>query len=80
MLMSQNEAIIEAFQALGGIRGIAEITSWINERYGNQWKGFGTVMADMVPRSHGGNASSLEPKHFRVLERVKRGKYRLLNY
>jgi len=78
--MTQNEAIIQAFRALGGIRGIAEITSWINERYGDQWKSCGTAMADMVPKSHDGNVSSLQPVHLRVLERVSRGKYRLLTY
>lgn len=78
--MTQSEAIIQAFQELGGVHGIAEITNWVGERYGDQWKDFGTSMADMVPKSHDGNASSLIPEHFRVLERVRRGKYRLLTY
>ena len=46
--MTQNEANLQALRALGGIQGIAEITSWINERYGDQWKSCSTAMADMM--------------------------------
>lgn len=39
-----------------------------------------TSLADMVPRSKGGNESSLVPDYFQVLERVERGKYLLIAY
>ncbi|MGM8215907.1 hypothetical protein ACLIA0_10085 [Bacillaceae bacterium W0354] len=77
---TQNECIIEAFRELGGGRSIEEIRNWIIHRYGNRWKELGTPMADMVPESHGGNSSSNVPEYFRVLERVDKGVYRLIEF
>ncbi|MBC2723549.1 hypothetical protein [Desulfosporosinus sp.] len=76
--MTQPEAIIEAFKALGRTRSIDEIKSWVREKYGDIWKDFGTPMADMVPISRGGNSSSTIREELRVLERVSPGEYRLL--
>lgn len=78
-MTTQYEAIIEAFRVLGGIRNKHEIADWVNKRYGASWKDFGTVMADMVPVSIGGNKSSLIPIDFRVLQRVERGNYSLIH-
>lgn len=72
------EAIIEAFEALGGKRYIKEIKDWIYERYGERWKDIGTSMADMVPVSHGGSDSSQIHDQYRVLYKVSRGKYCLI--
>lgn len=76
--MTQPEAIIEAFKALGGTRNKYEIDAWVKRKYGDVWKDFGTSMADMVPLSHGGNSSSNVSDGFRVLERVSPGEYRML--
>jgi hypothetical protein len=75
--ITQRKAVIEAFKSLGGIRNISEIEEYVNDIYGNRWKDFGACIADMVPISHGGNASSTVPEELRVLERVSVGKYRL---
>lgn len=79
-IFTQADGIIEAFQVLGGTRSIQEITDWVNKKYGRVWKDFGTLLADMVPEKKGGNSSSRVPEYFRVLERVERGKYRLIEY
>lgn len=50
----------------------------MNKKYPSKWKDFGTMLADMVPVSHGGNNSSTVPEYFRVLKRVERGKYCLI--
>jgi hypothetical protein len=77
--MTQVEAIIEAFESLGGIRKIYEIKNWVGNKYGfNRWKDFGTRMADMVPTHLRGNNTSRVPEHQRVLRRVKDGYYCLL--
>ncbi|MHC9538582.1 MAG: hypothetical protein AB9903_03600 [Vulcanimicrobiota bacterium] len=76
--ITQCEAIIEAFKNLGGVRDIEEITEWVNEKYGECWKDFGTSMADMVAQSHGGNSSSTLREELRILERVNLGKYRII--
>ncbi|RKY52475.1 MAG: hypothetical protein DRP89_07635 [Candidatus Neomarinimicrobiota bacterium] len=76
---NQYEAIIEAFEVLGGVRTIEEIKNWVSRKYENRWKDFGTAMADMVPLSLGGNHSSSAPDRLRVLERVSKGKYSLLS-
>ena len=77
-MITQCEAIIADFKDMGGIRTKQEITVWVNRNYGTKWKDFGTSLADMVPESKGGNSSSTVPEYFRVLERVERGKYRLI--
>lgn len=76
--MTQVDAIISAFQILGGERPIREIEDWVKRTYGYKWKDFGTRMADMVPKSHGGNNSSTIPDNQRVLARVNRGIYILI--
>lgn len=76
--MTQCEAIIEAFKDLGGIRNQYEIKAWVERKYGSIWKDYGTCMADMVPKSCGGNSSSTVPEKYRILERVSSGEYRLL--
>ena len=75
--MTQQEAIIEAFKALGGWKTIYEINAWVSQKYGDTWKDCGTSMADMVSISRGGNNSSSVREELRVLERVGHGKYRL---
>jgi hypothetical protein len=75
---TQTEAIIEALKALGGEREISEVRTWIEHRYGPRWKDLSTTMADMVPTELGGNHSSSLPEWARVLERVGRGKYKLM--
>jgi hypothetical protein len=55
------EAIIAAFETLGGERTIKEIKDWVYVRYGDRWKDIATSMADMVPVSQGGNESSRIP-------------------
>lgn len=75
--MTQCEAIIEALQALGGEADIREVEEWVNIKYQNRWKDTGTCLADMVSVEMGGNTSSLIPLHFRVVERVERGRYKL---
>lgn len=77
-MSGQCKAIIEAFQSLKGVRTISEIRDWVRNKYGDKWKDIGTAMADMVPKHLGGNKSSHVPERFRVLERVSRGKYRLI--
>jgi len=77
--MTQAEAIIAAFQKLGGERTIQEIEDWATATNGARWKDFSTQMADMLPLSHGGNGTSSVPDYFRVLERIRRGTYCLIN-
>ena len=74
--MTQPEAIIEAFKALGGTRNQYEIERWVSRKYGDKWKDFGTTMADMAPISRGGNKSSTVREELRVFERVALGEYR----
>lgn len=78
IVLTQHEAIIEAFKALGGARTISEIRDWVRKKYGDRWKDFGTRMADMVPQELGGNRSSNVQDEFRVLRRVSIGKYSLI--
>ena len=75
--MTQPEAIIEAFKALGGVKTIYEINAWVSQKYGDVWKDCGTPMADMVAISRGGNSSSNVREELRVLERVSPGEYSL---
>jgi hypothetical protein len=41
------EAIIAAFNALGGERNIKEIKDWVYEKYGDRWKDLGTSLEDV---------------------------------
>ncbi|MEB3102049.1 hypothetical protein [Ferviditalea candida] len=56
-MITQNEAILEAFKELGGVRTAKEICEWVEKKYGNRWNDYSTTMADMVPPNHGGNPS-----------------------
>jgi len=76
--VTQCEAIIEAFQALGRERRISEIEDWVSRKYGRKWKDFGTLMADMVPIKLDGNTSSSVSPKYRRLKRVRRGYYSLI--
>lgn len=76
---TQTEAIIEALEALGGVRTISEIKTWVTNKYGENWKDFATVIADMVPKHLGGNNSAQIHEKYRVLERVGKGSYRLIS-
>lgn len=77
--MTQAEAIIEAFKALGGTRGTSEIKKWVDNKYGlDRWKDFGTTMADMVPLILDGSKTSDLPERVKVLKRVKKGQYCLI--
>lgn len=78
-VVTQYEAIIEAFQTLGGVRTSEEIKAWVEEKYGPRWKDFSTMLADMVPPDHGGNQSSTVSNDYRVLIRVARGNYKLIS-
>jgi hypothetical protein len=75
--MNHYQAIILALDDLGGEGTIKEICAWIETKYPNTWKDVGTALADMVPRSLGGNSSSTVSEDYRVLERIAPGKYRL---
>lgn len=77
--LKQYEAIIEAFNVMGGVRTISEINNWVTKKYTKQWRDFSTIMADMVAVSHGGNKSSNIPDRMRVLKRVSRGKYKMID-
>ena len=76
--ITQAEAVIIAFAVLKNSRTIEEIENWVNENYEPNWKDFGTIIADMVPLSHGGNSSSTVPELYKVLETTERGVYRLI--
>jgi hypothetical protein len=78
-MLTQREAIIEAFKSHGGVKTAEEIRDLVIKKHGEQWKDFSTPMADMVPPSLGGNSSSTVPEYFRVLKRVSRGKYCLID-
>lgn len=38
-MVTQCEAIIDAFKDLGGVRTKQEIENWVNNTYGAKWKG-----------------------------------------
>jgi hypothetical protein len=67
--MNHYQAIILALDDLGGEGTIKEISDWIETKYPNTWKDVGTALADMVPRSIGGNSSLTVSEDYRVLER-----------
>jgi hypothetical protein len=76
--MTQVEAIIEALEALGGEGTIQDVHQKVNEKHPNKWKDSSTALADMVPVYLGGNTSSTVKDDFRVLDRVEKGRYRLI--
>lgn len=69
--INQYEAIIEAFNVLGGARTAFEIKEGVTNKYGQVWKDFTTPMSKMV-HSH---LCSNCPKKYRVLTRQCRGVY-----
>jgi hypothetical protein len=75
--MNHYQAIILALDDLGGEGTIKEVSDWIQIKYPKTWKDVGTTLADMVPKSLGGNSSSTVSDEYRVLERVAPGRYRL---
>jgi hypothetical protein len=75
--MNHYQASILALDNLGGEGTIKEVSNWIQTRYPNTWRDVGTTLADMVPKSLGGNSSSTVSEEYRVLERVSPGRYRL---
>lgn len=76
-MVTQYQAIIEAFRAMSNSRRINEIEDWILKNYEVSWKDIGTTMADMVSEKNGGNSTSHVPEEYRLLTRVSRGVYRL---
>jgi hypothetical protein len=76
--MTQNEAIIEALEALGGAGTIKEVNAWMEKKYPSRWKDTGTALADMVPVYLGGTTTSNVRDELRILEKVSRGRYRLI--
>jgi hypothetical protein len=50
-MINHNEAIIEAFRELGGVRSAKEIKSWVEKNCGPKWKDYSTPLADMVSPS-----------------------------
>ena len=73
LTINQYEAIIEAFNALGGARTPYNIKEWVTNKYGSVWKDFSTPMCKMLP-SH---LSRHCPKKYRVLRRQCHGLYTL---
>jgi hypothetical protein len=69
-------AIVEALASLGGSGTISEVSEYLNSKYPNKRKfnTIGRIMADLCPES----TSSFYSKKDRVLERIGRGKYRLI--
>jgi len=76
--ITQADAVIEAFKALGGDRTISEIENWVTRKHGVRWKDYGTCMADMVPEELDGNRTSNIPIEKRVLRKLDRGVYTLM--
>ncbi|WP_066300257.1 hypothetical protein [Bacillus sp. FJAT-29937] len=76
--MNLNEAIILALNSLGGEGTIEKVANWVEKEYPNRWKDIGTALADMVPESLGGNSTSNTKEEFRILEKVSRGRFRLI--
>lgn len=66
------------FKALGWVITIQEIENWVNKTYGAKWKDFGTSLADMVPRSKGGNESYLGHDYFQNRPYVFSNCFRLI--
>ncbi|MCP1190833.1 hypothetical protein NKR17_17445 [Priestia flexa] len=77
-MLTQYEAIIQAFEHLRKPTTIREMEEYISQKHGDAWKDIGTVLEDMVSTAHGGNHSSKVPNEYRVLKRISRGQYALL--
>lgn len=48
LTLNQYEAIIEAFNVLGGARSVTEIKNWVTDKYGFRWKDFYVLMLQMA--------------------------------
>jgi hypothetical protein len=70
------EMIREALTSLGGEATIQEVTGYIRDKYG--LVNVNSISTDMSDLSINGPKSSLYPASQRFLERVSRGRYRVL--
>lgn len=77
MPRDQRDAVLLALRALGGSARAAEITAHARAAWNLEIKDCGTVLADMLATSQGGNSSSSVPTHLRILRRIGRGLYGL---
>ena len=59
--ITQADAVIEAFKALGGDRSISVIENQVIRKYGARMVDYGTCMADMVHTELTSNRSSNVP-------------------
>lgn len=75
---SQREAVLRSIKAFGGTAKPQQVADYAKKTWGLDIKACGTVMADMVHPSHGGNTSSTVPLPFRKLKKTGRGEYSLL--
>ena len=73
------DCIIEALKSLGGEGSIDEVKNWIDRYCVKKWKDIATTMADMVSSQYGGNETSTCPRQKRVLQRIGRGRYKLID-
>ena len=74
--MTVRQVILNAMKELGGEATIQEVTSFIHKKYGDV--NASTISTDMSDLSINGPRSSLYPMNKRILKRVARGRYRLL--
>lgn len=75
--MTQEEAIIKAFNEMGGERRPKEIEAWVKRHLPeHNWKDFGTTMADMINPDYRGSPNTRGRRL--VLVRTRIGVYRLL--
>jgi len=73
---SVKSMIKEALQSLGGEATIQQVSAYVKDRYHDF--NLGSISTGMSDLSVNGSPSSLYPKDKRILERVSRGRYRLL--
>jgi hypothetical protein len=66
LALNQYEAIIEAFNVLGGTRSVTEIKNWVTSTYGFMWKDFYVLMLQMASN----RLNSSIPEKYRVLSKV----------
>ena len=66
LVLNQYEAIIEAFNVLGGTRSVTEIKNWVIDKYGFRWKNFYVLMLQMASN----RLNSSIPEKYRVLCKV----------
>jgi hypothetical protein len=73
-MITADEAVRVALDALGGDRTIAEVAGWVEGNLTQRWKDIGTTMADMTLSPH---SRTGYPAERQILERVEAGMYRL---